>query len=145
MSFLRVIKDKAFLEGTAYIELMPGRYTGECWNQGSLFLDEDTFGFFEGIISNQLPEYDHYAFTEVSSSRWEPIVSRLKGFAAEVRAAREPAELPRDIYYFMNDTEQRFAEEFSENSRRLQEVASELATWLETAANNNDAVTILGL
>ena len=145
MSFLRIIKDKAHLKGTAYIELMPGKYKGECWNQGSLFLDEDTFGFFEGIISKHLPEYDHYAFTEVSSSRWQSIVARLKGFAAEVRAARRPADLPSDIYYFMNDTEQRFNEEFSESAQRLQEVTSELAGWLETAAKNNDAVTILGL
>ena len=110
MPFLRIIKDKKELKGTAYIELMLGKYTGQCWNQGSLFLDEHTFGFLEGIIAKQVPEYDHYAFTEVASSRWKPIIARLKGFAAEMQDVREPSDVPADICYFEKETEQRFME-----------------------------------
>ena len=145
MSFLSILKDKSLLQGTAYVELMPGKYKGTCWKQGSLFLDEETFGFFEDIISKQIPEYDHYAFTEVSTSRWKAIIARLKSFAAELRAAREPTDLPGDIYYFMRDTELRFMADFSRNVRHLEEVASELAKWLEAESKKHEAITILGL
>jgi hypothetical protein len=145
MSFLRILKDKSQLQGTAYIELLPGKYKGTCWNRGSLFLDEDTFGFFEGIVVKNLPDYDHYAFTEVTTPRWEPIIAKLNDFAAELRAARSPADLPADIYYFMNDTEQRFLADFSGNVQLLHQVSTELVGWLEAQAKQHDTITILGL
>jgi hypothetical protein len=145
MSFLRILKDKSDLEGTAYIELLPGKYTGKCWNKGSLFLDEATFGFFEKIVARSLPEYDHYAFTEVSSTRWQPIIIRLKSLAEELSAAQAPKDIPTDVHFHFNDTEQRFKKNFKVNIRLLQQVATELAGWLEVTLRQQESVTILGL
>ncbi|MEY3272365.1 MAG: hypothetical protein RLZZ341_1266 [Pseudomonadota bacterium] len=108
-------------------------------------MDEDTFGFFEGIVRTHLPDYDHYAFTEASVSLWKPVIERFKGFATELRAARSPAELPSDIHFFMNDTEHRFTEDFSSNVQLLQEVASDLIGWLEAQSKQHETITILGL
>lgn len=54
--------------------------------------------------------------------------------------ARKPAE--RHPLSFMNDTSSHGR---VESALRLQEVASELAAWLESAAKNNDAVADFGL
>jgi hypothetical protein len=145
MSFLHILNEKSDLEGTAYIELLPGRYTGKCWNKGSLFLDEATFGFFEKIVERSLPEYDHYAFTEVSSTRWQPIIIRLKSLAEELSAAQAPKDIPTDVHFYFNDTEQRFMKDFKVNTRLLQQVSTELAGWLEVTLRHHESVTILGL
>jgi hypothetical protein len=145
MSFLHILKEKSDLEGTAYIELLPGKYTGKCWNKGSLFLDEATFGFFEKIVERSLPEYDHYAFTEVSSTRWQPIIIRLKALAKELSSAEALEDIPTDAHFYFNDTEQRFMKDFKVNTRLLQQVATELAGWLEVTLRQHESVTILGL
>jgi hypothetical protein len=145
MSFLRILKYKSNLEGTAYIELLPGKYTGKCWNKGSLFLDEATFGFFEKMIERNLPEYDHYAFTEISSARWQPIIVRLKSLAEELSSAEAPKDIPTDVHFYFNDTEQRFKKDFKVNTQLLEQVATELACWLEVTLRQHESVTILGL
>lgn len=145
MSFLRTLKDKSDLEGTAYIELLPGKYAGKCWNKSSLFLDEATFGFFEKIVERSLPEYDHYAFTEVSSARWQLIIVRIKALAKELSAAEAPEDIPTDVHFYFSDTEQRFKKDFKLNIQLLQQVATELADWLEVTLRHHESVAILGL
>ena len=145
MTFLRILKDKSNLEGAAYIELLPGKYTGQCWNKGSLFLDEATFGFFEKIIERNLPDYDHYTFTEVSSTRWQPIIARLKSLARDMGLARALMDIPTDVHFYFNDTEQRFKKDFELNADLLRQVSTELAGWLDATLKHHEAVTILGL
>jgi hypothetical protein len=144
MSFLHILKEKSDLEGTAYIELLPGKYTGKCWNKGSLFLDEAMFGFFEKIVERSLPEYDHYAFTEVSSTRWQPIIVRFKSLAEELSSAEASKDIPTDVHFYLKDTEQRFKKDFKLNTKLLEQVATELADWLEVTLRHHESVTILG-
>jgi hypothetical protein len=66
MDRIDLIRDAAELEGTAYIELLPGKYGGECWGQHSVFLTEEAFGFFEKTVEKFVPTFDHYAFVEIA-------------------------------------------------------------------------------
>lgn len=34
---MKIIRNKEELEGTCYIEILPGRYLGQCWNDTSSF------------------------------------------------------------------------------------------------------------
>jgi hypothetical protein len=145
MTFLQVIKDKSRLEGTAFIELLPGRYNGKCWNDGSLFLDEETFGFFEDVVLKEAPDYDHYAFTEISRLKWLRIAARLRAFASELRVVAKWQDLPHDMHFIFLGTEARFAENLEENSRALAGVATEIAAWAERVLKEQDAITVLGL
>ncbi len=36
MENIRIITNKNELEGTCYIEVLPGAYKNKCWNEGSL-------------------------------------------------------------------------------------------------------------
>jgi hypothetical protein len=38
MEEIRIITNKGELEGTCYIEVLPGPYREQCWNEGSLFV-----------------------------------------------------------------------------------------------------------
>lgn len=53
------------LEGTCYIEILPGRYKGNCWNKESIFFEEETFGYLERGIEMEFSKYDHFAFNEI--------------------------------------------------------------------------------
>jgi hypothetical protein len=59
---IHLIRDKRQLEGTAYFEFLPGRYTGQHWNEKSVYLDEEVLGLIEKPFMDSLPSYDHYAF-----------------------------------------------------------------------------------
>jgi hypothetical protein len=145
MTFLRVIKDKSALEGTAFIELLPGRYSGNCWNDGSLFFDEETFGFFETVITKEAADYDHYAFTEISRPKWLRITARLKAFSSELRAVSTWQDLPVDIHFLFLGTESRFSENLEGNSRALAGVGTEIVRWAEQTLKEHDAITVLGM
>jgi hypothetical protein len=145
MSFLRILKDTSNLEGTAYIELLPGKYKGQCWNRNSLFFDEATFGLFEKIVERNVPDYDHYAFTEVSGTRWQSIIARLKSLSVELGRAKTPADIPVDIHFYFKDTEQQFNKDIEVNLRLLMQISIELSNWLEATLKHNEEVTILGL
>jgi hypothetical protein len=84
------MKRLAELEGTAYVELLPGSYLGEHWNEGSVYFEEQTFAPLDAILRRRLPSYDPLAFTEISESVWRRVVADL---AAGASLPAELAEL----------------------------------------------------
>jgi len=145
MSFLHLVRDKTSLEGTVFIELLPGRYKGTCWNSGSVYLDEETFGLFEGVIELEVPEYSRYAFTDVTRAKWLRIAARIHAFASELRAAKSWQALPKDIRFIFLGTEARFAEDLPTNAQELANTATELASWVEHVLQEHEAIAILGI
>jgi hypothetical protein len=145
MEEIRSIANKAELKGTAYIELLPGKYKGHCWNEGSLFFEEEVFGYFEPIIEMHARDFDHYAFTEVSSTQCFAISDALKSLGTGVSAANGMQELPSQLGFIFHGAEERFDKHFDANARALATLATELASWLVDQATTHDCVTILGL
>ena len=145
MEEIRSITDKAELEGTAYIELLPGKYKGHCWNDGSLFFEEEVFGYFEPTIEAHAQDFDHYAFTEVAATQCSAISDALKSLSAGISAATQMQELPPQLGFLFNGTEERFSQNFEANSRALAALANELARWFTDQSSANECVTILGI
>ncbi|WP_179088476.1 hypothetical protein MKY66_11925 [Paenibacillus sp. FSL R5-0766] len=56
---MKIIRDREELEGTGYIEVLPGKYLGQFWNEDSIYFDEEVFGFVEKTIENIFSGYDH--------------------------------------------------------------------------------------
>lgn len=74
---IKIITDKNELEGTCYFEIMPGKYKGSCWQDGSIFFDEEVFSLIEPAFERHVPNYDHYAFTDISKEQWNKILNDL--------------------------------------------------------------------
>lgn len=53
---LKILHSRNELEGTCYIELLPGKYCGTCWNEGSLFFTEEDFGYFFSCTKTEYME-----------------------------------------------------------------------------------------
>ncbi len=145
MQPIRIIKEKNELKGTVYIELLPGSYQGQCWNEGSLFFDEEVFGYIEPIIEKRALGFDHYSFTEVPASSWVTIAEDLKELRDLLENAQSINQLNDHVGFIFSHSKKRFAEHFLANKAALAEVVAELSDWVLVKANEYGAITVLGL
>jgi hypothetical protein len=145
MNEIRAITEKSELEGTAYVELLPGKYKDLCWNDGSLFFEEEVFGYFEPCIKRHVPDFDHYAFTEMDASQCALVASGLRDMAVLVQSATRVEQLQKHVGFIFQGSEQRFENDLPENVSVLARLAEELADWLVVQASSHEHVSILGL
>ncbi len=78
-------RKKSDLDSTGYMEIGPGKYSGKHWQDGFLFVCENSFGVAEGIIMKHFKDYDHYGINNIPkeeglsiSSEWLHVASALK-------------------------------------------------------------------
>ncbi len=86
----RVRRRKSELESTGYMEIGPGKYSGEHWQDGFLFIWEDAFGMAEGILTKHFPKYDHFSMNDIPKdigqkivAEWRDVADRLPGMSPE--------------------------------------------------------------
>ena len=145
MEAIRIIKNKDELDGTAYVELLPGAYSNQCWNENSLFFEEEVFGYLEKMISRHVPSYDHYAFTEIDKETWSKIVLDFQTLESTLDQSHSIDDLLEDVGFLFNGSETRFAEEFQENKAALRRLLSEVSIWISKESSQHGCVTVLGL
>ncbi len=145
MEPITIFRDPALLEGTAYIELLPGGYRDSCWNVGSLFFTEEVFGYFEPVIARHEPRFDHFAFVDVERSTWNAILDDLARVAQALRTAASIDDVPPLVGFFYFGTKQEFAASFRENADSLAALLDELGLWLQHQLSREHKVAVLGL
>ncbi len=142
---IRIIKHKSELEGTVYIELLHGAYNGICWNESSLFFEEETFGYLELALEKHAPSYNRYAFTEIQLDAWLEIIQELKTLQLLLQKAQSIGKLRDQVGFIFVGSEERFAEHFQTNKNALTGVIEELCHWINENARAHGCVTVLGL
>lgn len=120
---IKIITDKKELEGTCYFEIMPGRYKGSCWKDGSIFFEEEVFSLIEPAFERHVPKYDHYAFTDISKEQWNKILEDLASTS-------------------MIDN---FAQEFDSKREDTKKLIEELTVWVLRQLEKEDYLAVLGL
>lgn len=145
MDPIRLIRDKAELQGTCYFELLPGEYGGQCWNDGSVFLAEDVFGLIEPIIARHEPQFDHYSFVSIRRATWEQIIADLERVAERAETARSVGDLRGEAGFLFMPTKGDFARDFGANAGALAGLARELVGWLREQLRQHERVSILGM
>ncbi len=145
MEPITILRDPALLDGTAYIELLPGGYRDSCWNAGSLFFTEEVFGYFEPIIERHEPRFDHFAFVDVERSTWNAILDDLAHVERALLAAASIDDVPPLVGFFYPGTKQEFAASFRDNADALAALLSELRLWLREQLSRVHIVAVLGM
>lgn len=145
MEPIRLIDDKAELQGTGYFELLPGKYRGQCWNDGSVFLAEDVFGLVEPIIARHESRFGHYSFVEICRLTWEKIIADLQGLAERAKSANDIGELHGEVGFLFTPTEREFAQEFRANAEALSRLTMDLSRWLLEQLKRHECVSALGI
>ncbi|HEX7153350.1 MAG TPA: hypothetical protein VF618_17825 [Thermoanaerobaculia bacterium] len=142
---IRLQFDQAGLRGTCYFELLPGKYRGECWNEGSAYIAEETWGYIEPVIEALEPRYDHYAFVDVPAAKWREIVDELRVLAAKVATAQKVAQLPDGVGFFYRTSRSDFAATFTNNRNALVAFIRELCLWVERQLLKHEFIAVLGI
>lgn len=145
MEAIGIIKNKAELDCTCYVELLPGKYKDQCWNENSLFFEEEVFGYLEKIISRRALSYDHYAFTEINMETWDKIVQDFQSLESKLDQSHAVDDLALDVGFLFNGSETRFTEDFQENKAALGRLLSEVSIWISKQTSQHGCVTVLGL
>lgn len=145
MNKIKIIKDKNLLEGTCYIEILPGSYKNKCWNNSSLFFEEEVFGYIEKIIEKHVANYDHYAFTEIDKERWLKIANDLDDLCNILSLITSMSELKNYIGFLFNGSDKEFEENFQENKIALSELSLDFSLWIKYNIKEQGVITILGM
>ncbi|HYW06003.1 MAG TPA: hypothetical protein VE913_03550 [Longimicrobium sp.] len=145
MEPITIFRDPAELDGTAYIELLPGGYRDSCWNVGSVFLTEEVFGYVEPIIERHEPRFDHFAFVDVERSTWDAILDDFAELARALRAAASADDVAPLLGFFYLGTREQFAASFRENADTLAALLDELRIWLREQLARESVVAVLGM
>jgi hypothetical protein len=142
---IKLYRDTAELEGTAYFELSPGPYRESCWGPDSVFLDEEAFGFIEPIFERLCPTFGHYAFTEIGRPLWHDILRELDARADMLRGDPSDEHVRATLGFFGLDTDSKFFALPTENKQALRELIEALAAWVRAKLQHHNVMSVLGL
>lgn len=81
----RIYRKKADLDSTAYIEIGPGKYSGQHWQDDFLFVSEDAFGMAEGIVRKHSPEYDHFSMNDIPRTAGQKVITEWRDVAGKIK------------------------------------------------------------
>jgi len=142
---IRLLREKKELAGTGYFEIQPGRYDGQHWTDGSVFIDEEVFGYLEVIIERHDPTINHFAVSEVQREIWERIIVDFEQLAGKLRSTNDLGHLLDEVRFFNRDSADRFASDCRANADALAELIRELNSWLQEELKKHNCVSVLGV
>jgi len=142
---MEIIKDLKELNGTCYIEVLPGKYNGVCWNAESIFFDEESFSYLEKLIGQIYGEYDHYDFSVIYKDDWNKILDLLDEFMEFLKRSPKSEEMENYVDYFFVNSKENFNMNFNENVQVLKVFITDFQDWIRKQLNNHDYISILGI
>lgn len=145
MEEIAIIRGKSELEGTCYIEVIPGKYQKKHWQEGSLFFDEEAFGFIEPIFERCISGYDHYSMNDGSKEEWEKIIKELKKLNEVLDSASEFEFLLGKVGFIFGGTRDRFQTNFEESKKLLFKMNEEIILWAKETLKKHDHIAVLGI
>lgn len=141
---MKIIYNLEELEGSCYIEVLPGKYNGESWNQGSIFFEEEDFGFLETAIKKEFESYDHYAFNVIPKEVWEKIILRFQTIM--ILSNEVPREEIRNhIGFIFQSSESDFTANLEENMNDLIAMIKNFISWIKARLEDHSFISILGI
>jgi hypothetical protein len=142
---LKLITSKKELEGTCYIELLPGKFdNSRFWSEESVFLEEEPIGFIEPIIIKHFSEYDHFGFQDIAFEEWHLIIKDLELLQAET-AKYNKDYIKNTCGFMFNSSEHDFFSDFRGNCDLLNQLLLDLISWLKKTLDEYNQIAILGI
>jgi hypothetical protein len=143
---IRLIGNRADLKGTAYVEFQPGSFVGNHWQEGSVFVTQQVFGYVAPIVSRHFPNLNPYGPSAISGSTWREVIADFRRLSRDVKAVQSVADLRKlGIGFGERGLDEQFERSFVSNTDALAQLLSHLADWLERTLGRENSVSILGL
>ncbi len=140
-----VITEKSNLEGTAYVEIYPGRFNGSHWNDTSIFFEEYHWEYLVRIIERHYPDYDPYGFQSLSYNSWNPILQDLQNLSVKIKDGEKVKEIRDEISFMSPYTENEFMKDEENNLIKLKQTIDQFSLWVNESLKKSEIISILGL
>lgn len=138
-----VHRDTKLLDSTGYIEIGPGRYSGQHWQEGFLFLAEDDFSIMKGIFLAHLPDFDHYGMNDIPRQTGLAIAHELRSVANVIM--NENLHKVTTALHVNSRLLESHVQALSSHPREIQQMLLVVSTMLEQTYQTEDFVCVLGL
>ncbi|MGD9588579.1 MAG: hypothetical protein AB7Q37_04135 [Pyrinomonadaceae bacterium] len=136
-------RNPAELDSTGYMEIGPGRYSGEHWQDGFLFVCEDAFAMAEGILAKHFRDYDHFAMNEIPREVGLRVIDEWRGAARSLpnSSTSQALSLLNTDAAFRINLESLVDSDRHQIAQMLRELSSECTSFYES----HDWVCVLGM
>ena len=142
---IEIIYDTGSLEGSCYIEILPDKYKGECWNTPSIFFTEDNFGYIMPALEKCYKKFDYYAFNEIDIDTWSLINKELERMKQYLASNPNPSSLKDVLGFPFVFSEKEFIENYDTNIKQLIFMITELQSWIEQKSFSTKYISVLGI
>ena len=123
----------------------PGKYQKKHWQEGSLFFDEEAFGFIEPIFERCIGGYNHYSMNDGSKEEWEKIIVELEQLNEILKSSTGFEFLLDKMGFIFNGTRDRFQTNFLESKKLLLRMNEELVAWAKETLKSHNHIAVLGI
>ena len=131
------------LNSTGYMEIGPGKYSGQHWQSGFLFVWEDAFTLAEGIVQKHFAAYDHFGTNDIPKDSGLAIASDLRSAAQSLNFA--DATEAAQVLFVPSWLTDGFASELANHRSQMQAMLRAVADELEHAYDAGEFACVLGM
>ncbi|MGE7024560.1 hypothetical protein [Solibacillus cecembensis] len=142
---IEIIYDASTLEGSCYIEVLPDKYKGECWNTSSIFFTEENFGYIMPAFEKCYKKFDYYAFNEIDIETWKLIIRELEKMKQYLSDNPNPHSLKDVLGFQFVNSEEEFLENYDTNFKQLISMITEFQLWINEKSVSAKFISVLGM
>ncbi|MED3564269.1 hypothetical protein [Bacillus xiapuensis] len=140
-----IIYDASTLEDSCYIEVLPDKYKGECWNASSIFFTEDNFGYIMPAFEKCYKKFNYYAFNEIDIDTWMLIIMELEKMKQYLSDNPNPHLLKDVIGFTFAYSEEEFMENYDTNLMQLISMITDFQSWIKEKSVSTKFISVLGM
>lgn len=142
---IEIIYDTRTLKGSCYIEVLPDKYKGECWNTSSIFFTEENFGYIMPAFEKCYKKFDYYAFNEIDIETWKLIIWELEKMKQYLFDNPNPHSLKDVLGFLFVNSEEEFLENYDTNFKQLISMITEFQSWINEKSVSAKFISVLGM
>jgi hypothetical protein len=142
---IEIIYDANSLKGSCYIEVLPSKYKGECWNANSIFFTEENFGYILPAFEKCYKKFDYFAFNEIDIDTWSLIIKELEKIKQFLATDPEPNSLKGVLGFPFTYSETEFMEDYEINRKQLISMITDFQFWINEKGLSTKFISVLGM
>ncbi|QKE72022.1 hypothetical protein HPK19_04045 [Arthrobacter citreus] len=145
LSPIEIIYDVETLKGSCYVEIKPGKDTGNHWNRDSIYFTDETFTYLSRAIEKEFKDYSLWGVCEIDKHTWDLILKQLENVKLFLLEEPKEEELQTMVGFLWEDTESKFQENINQNIIDLINLITDFQAWVSDQSKNHEFITILGI
>ncbi|MBM7364093.1 barstar family protein [Priestia taiwanensis] len=142
---IEIIYDVHTLEGTNYIEILPGEGEIEYWSESSIFFKEEHFGYIMPAFEKYYERFDYCGINEIRIHTWNEILAELEEIKEYLMSHPNPHSLGHVVGFIYEGVEAAFMQNYAENRNQLIVMITDSQAWIEEQSKTTKVITVLGM